>query len=105
MPLLVRIGTIVPDWVDSIASLPFRTQRTLCPQSNVVNPREFNQTVVPISGLKFFGLGVEGKLGTGLCPDPNCRFIETKYHVAVTARPPKSRGKESSHGTLLSGRN
>lgn len=51
-------------------------------------------TVVPITELKFSGVGIETKFGTGFCLDPECRFIGTNYHVAMLARPRKIRGQK-----------
>jgi hypothetical protein len=48
--------------------------------------------VLPISDLKFIGVGIEGKFGTGFCLDPECRFIGTNYHVAAVAHPRKIKG-------------
>lgn len=50
--------------------------------SSVPHDRDFSRTVLPISDLKFIGVGIEGKFGTGFCLDPECRFIGTNYHVA-----------------------
>ncbi len=62
--------------------------------SAVAQTQEFDKTVVPITELKFLGYGIEGKLGTGFCLDPECRFIGTNYHVAMTARPRKIKGEK-----------
>ncbi len=76
------------------------------PLSSIVVPaQEFNKTVVPITELKFLGLGVEGKFGTGFCLDPQCRFIATNYHVAVMARPGKIKGQKVIHRYLATGPN
>lgn len=44
---------------------------------------EPNRTLVPIGKVKI-GIGVTFKFGTGFCLDPNCNFIGTNYHVAIT---------------------
>jgi hypothetical protein len=48
--------------------------------------------VLPIADLKFIGVGIEGKFGTGFCLDPECRFIGTNYHVAAVVHPRKIKG-------------
>src|SRR5579871_2485529 len=53
---------------------------------------DFDQIVIPISEPKL-GLGIESKLGTGFCLDPNCRLIATNYHVAAIANPSKIDGQ------------
>ncbi len=53
--------------------------------SAVAPAQDFNKTVIPITDLKFLGLGMEAKFGTGFCLDRECRFIGTNYHVAMTA--------------------
>jgi trypsin-like peptidase len=50
--------------------------------SSVVQNRDFNKTVVPISKLQSYGTLQAAKFGTGFCVDPDCRFIGTNYHVA-----------------------
>jgi hypothetical protein len=49
--------------------------------------------VFPIADLKFIGLGVEGRFGTGFCLDPGCRFVGTNYHVAAISQPRKIQGQ------------
>ncbi|MHB8501426.1 MAG: S1 family peptidase [Candidatus Acidiferrales bacterium] len=75
------------------------------PNSSVIHGPDFNTTVLPISYLKFLGLGVEGSFGTGFCLDPECRFIGTNYHVAVLARPRKIKGQKVTHLYLATGPN
>jgi len=72
--------------------------------STVVHTQEFNKTVVPITELKFLGLG-GGKFGTGFCLDPECRFIGTNYHVAIMAQPHKIKGQKVIHRYLATGPN
>ncbi|MGB6875735.1 MAG: serine protease [Candidatus Acidiferrales bacterium] len=40
------------------------------------------QAVVPITKLRIYGPYLTVKFGSGLCLDPECRFIVTNYHVA-----------------------
>jgi hypothetical protein len=58
-----------------------------------VRTQDFNKTVLPITELKFLGLTVEGKFGTGFCLDSACRFIGTNYHVAMMGLPRKIKGE------------
>jgi hypothetical protein len=71
--------------------------------STVVHGRDFDQTVVPITELRFLGVGIEGKFGTGFCLDPECRFIGTNYHVAMMARPRKIKGEKVIQVYLATG--
>src|SRR5208283_3033354 len=73
--------------------------------SAVAHTQEFNKTVVPITELKFLGLGIEGKAGTGFCVDPECRFIGTNYHVAMMAQPRHIKGQKVIHRYLATGPN
>jgi hypothetical protein len=61
--------------------------------SSAVQKRDFRMTVFPITELKYVGLGIEAKIGTGFCLDPKCRFIGTNYHVAAVAHPRKIGGQ------------
>lgn len=71
--------------------------------STVVQAQDFNKTVVPITELKFLGFAIEGKFGTGFCLDPECRFIGTNYHVAITVRPRKIKGVKVIQRYLATG--
>jgi hypothetical protein len=57
------------------------------------NAQDFHKTVVPLTELKFLGIGLEAKFGTGFCLDPACRFIGTNYHVAMMAQLHKIKGE------------
>jgi len=67
---------------------------TVALSSTAAHGHDFNKTVLPITELKFLGLGIEAKFGTGFCLDPECRFIGTNYHVAKIARPRKIKGEK-----------
>jgi len=69
----------------------------------VVHEQDFNKTVLPITELKFVGLGITAKFGTGFCLDPECRFIGTNYHIAVMSRPKKIRGEQVVQRYLATG--
>ena len=71
--------------------------------STVVHTQDFNNSVVPITELKFLGVAVEGKFGTGFCLDPECRFIGTNYHVAIAAQPRKIKGQRVIRRYLATG--
>ena len=71
--------------------------------STVVSPQDFNRTVLPITELKFLGLGLEVKFGTGFCLDPECRFIATNYHVAMLAHLHKIKGEKVFRKFLATG--
>ena len=60
----------------------------------VVSTPDFDRTVVPITEIKYFGLGLGGDFGTGFCLDTACRFIGTNYHVAMLARPREIKGQK-----------
>jgi hypothetical protein len=62
--------------------------------SSAVRNRDFRMTVLPITDVKFIGLGVKGGLGTGFCLDQECRFIGTNYHTALFAHPRKFKGQK-----------
>jgi len=47
---------------------------------------DFNKTVIPLTELKFNGIEVQAKFGTGFCLDSACRFIATNYHVAAKSK-------------------
>jgi len=64
------------------------------PTSSPPRNQDFGRVVLPISDLKFKGIGIEGKFGTGFCVDPVCRFIGTAYHVAALAHPRKIKGQK-----------
>jgi hypothetical protein len=53
------------------------------PSSSVLQSRDLNKTVVPITKLQSYGTLQTLKFGTGFCVDPDCRFIGTNYHVAL----------------------
>jgi hypothetical protein len=69
----------------------------------VVHAQDFNKTVLPITELKFVGIGIAAKFGTGFCLDPECRFIGTNYHVAMRSRPRKIRGEQVIQRYLATG--
>jgi len=73
------------------------------PLQNSNYTMDFDKTVVPITELKFLGVGMEGKFGTGFCLDTECRFIGTNYHVAVVAQPRKIGGERVAHLYLATG--
>ncbi len=84
-------------WCLSLSALPrdVAPDRSPATSSTAVLPaQDFDRTVVPITELKYFGLGLEGDFGTGFCLDPACRFIATNYHVAMLARPRKIKGEK-----------
>ena len=61
--------------------------------------------VFPITDVKFRGLGLVGKFGTGFCLDPACRFVATNYHVAMVAKPGTIRGQKVVRRYLATGPN
>ncbi len=65
--------------------------------------QDLSKTVLPITKLKWAGLGVEGEFGTGFCLDPECRLIGTNYHVAMMARPRKIKGERVIQRYLATG--
>lgn len=71
--------------------------------STLQHVQDYNDTVVPVAGVKLLGPYVEGKFGTGFCLDPACRFIGTNYHVAVMAQPRKIRGQKIIQRYLATG--
>jgi hypothetical protein len=71
--------------------------------STVVHAQDFNKTVIRITELKLRGLGIEGRFGTGFCLDPECRFIGTNYHVAMTEQPRKIKGQKVVRRYLATG--
>jgi hypothetical protein len=87
---------------------PAEAQEVFSNPQSAVSPstaervRDFNETVLPITELKF-RLGVEVKFGTGFCLDSACRFIGTNYHVAVMARPYKIKGERVIQRYLATG--
>src|ERR1041385_6875533 len=72
---------------------------------SVASAQDLRKTVLPISKLKWAGLGVEGEFGTGFCLDPECRFFGTNYHVAMMARPRKIKGEKVIQRYLATGPN
>lgn len=70
---------------------------------SVAFAQDLSETVLPITQLKWIGLGAEAKFGTGFCLDPECRLIGTNYHVAMTARPRKIRGEKVTQRYLATG--
>jgi hypothetical protein len=73
------------------------------PPSAVLHVEDFNNVVLPITELKFVGIGITSKFGTGFCVDPECRFIGTNYHFAAKARPKKIRGQRVLQTNLATG--
>jgi hypothetical protein len=71
--------------------------------SEGVRAQDFSETVLPITELKVFGLGVQAKFGTGFCLDPECRFIGTNYHAAMLAKPRKIKGEKVIQRYLATG--
>lgn len=71
--------------------------------SSVAHAQDFERTVLPITELKFIGLGVEAKFATGFCLDPECRFIGTNYHAAMMAKPRKIKGEKVVKRYLATG--
>jgi hypothetical protein len=65
--------------------------------------QDMSRTVLPITQLKWVGLGAAAKFGTGFCLDPECRLIGTNYHVAVMARPRKIKREKVIHRYLATG--
>jgi hypothetical protein len=75
------------------------------PTSKPSHIEDFSKVVLPISELKFVGIGVTDKFGTGFCLDPECRFIGTNYHVALHSQPRKIRGEKVLQRYLATGPN
>lgn len=73
------------------------------PRSTTLRFDDFSKVVLPITELKFVGIGVAVKSGTGFCLDPECRFIGTNYHVAAISRPSKIRGAKIIQRYLATG--
>jgi hypothetical protein len=73
--------------------------------TSVIVHQDFSKTVFPITELRFVGLGIEGKLGTGFCLDPECRFIGTNYHVAAITRTRRIKGQRVVERYLATGPN
>jgi hypothetical protein len=71
--------------------------------ASAANHEDFSKTVLPITEVKFVGLGIEGKFGTGFCLDPECRFIGTNYHVAAKSGARKIRGQKVVERYLATG--
>ena len=71
--------------------------------SSAVYHRDFRMTVLPITDVKFIGLGVKGRLSTGFCLDQECRFIGTNYHTAFVAHPQKIKGQRVDQLYLATG--
>jgi hypothetical protein len=69
----------------SSATLPQEGMPYVSPASSASSSKStgFDKTVFPITDLKFVGLGLDAKMGTGFCLDPECRYIGTNYHVAM----------------------
>jgi hypothetical protein len=106
--MILRI--VIPTLLVSFWLLPSAPAQDVFPNplplvfpSMVVYAREFNKTVLPITEMKFLGLGIEGKFGTGFCLDPECRFIGTNYHVAMIAHPRRIKGEEVIQRYLATG--
>ena len=72
-------------------------------RSSAVQKRDFRMTVLPLTDLKFIGIGVKGGFGTAFCLDQECRFIGTNYHVALFARPRKIKGQKVVQRYLATG--
>lgn len=64
---------------------------------------EVDKTVFPITEIKLRGLGLVAEQGTGFCLDPECRFIATNYHVAMTTKSRKIRRQKVIHQYLATG--
>ena len=64
----------------------------LVPFASVAFSQDLSKTIVPITQVKWIGVGVKLDFGTGFCLDSECRLIGTNYHVAKMARPRKIRG-------------
>jgi len=73
------------------------------PFNPVAFAQDFAKTVLPITQLKWIGLGAAARFGTGFCLDRECRLIGTNYHVAVMAQPRKINGHEVIHRYLATG--
>ena len=71
--------------------------------STARHAQDFSKTVVPITELKFLGLAMEEKFGTGFCLDPECRFIATNYHIAMMGQPRKIKGEKVVQRYLATG--
>jgi len=80
------------------------------------HPRDFSETVVPITSVGIGpsielgktgkpgpGLDLKAKFGTGFCLDTACRFIVTNYHVAATTRVRKLKGEKIFRRYLATG--
>jgi S1-C subfamily serine protease len=71
--------------------------------TRVVFAQDLAKAILPITQLKWIGLGAAARFGTGFCLDRECRLIGTNYHVAVMARPHKINGQEVIHRYLATG--
>ena len=76
--------------VSMVCSFFLLTATATC--TSVAFAQDLDQTVFPITQLKWIGLGAEGKFGTGFCVDRDCRFVGTNYHVAMMAQLRKIKG-------------
>ena len=72
----------------------FPEQLASAPAATAQHSEDFNKVVLPITELKFVGIGISAKFATGFCLDPECRFIGTNYHVALMSQPKKIRGEQ-----------
>lgn len=65
--------------------------------------QDLSKTIVPITQVKWIGVGARLDFGTGFCVDPECRLIGTNYHVASIARPRKIKGDRVIQRYLATG--
>lgn len=71
--------------------------------ASVASSQDLSKTIVPITDVKWIGVGVKLGFGTGFCIDPECRLIGTNYHVASIARPKKIKGDKVIQRYLATG--
>lgn len=64
---------------------------------------DISRTILPLTELKPRGPILQADFATGFCIDPDCQFIGTNYHVAVTARHPRIRGARIVERYLATG--
>ncbi len=69
----------------------------------VATAQDLSKTIVPITQVKWIGVGVRLGFGTGFCIDRECRLIGTNYHVASIARPQKIKGDKIIQRYLATG--
>jgi len=105
-PALIRVGDLqMPQHklrsVSMVCSFFLLTATATC--TSVAFAQDLDQTVFPITQLKWIGLGAEGKFGTGFCVDRDCRFVGTNYHVAMMAQLRKIKGDKVIQRYLATG--